>query len=198
MSESVLAVNTVELRKLLNLRPFIALPQEEIDRLYAGIEIYSIDHERAETDPSITQLTIFTVVHYNYSWLTFIKCMPDITNRSTSIRSAGLTGHVHSVGNNYLFLDDSLKKEVCRIIDDSILTNAGYHTRLAGLLFDNSDQYGRSHLGLVYVARLSRTGVEIKNDGIEKIELYGTGQLQEFRNQFDCWSRIVIDHIVAL
>lgn len=75
---------------------------------------------------------------------------------------------------------------------------AGYDLRLSGLLHDNSTLFGKSHLGLVFVARLRQHGLIDKSNGEAAICFSGTGELNQNREQFDPWSRLLLDHLEAL
>jgi predicted NUDIX family phosphoesterase len=199
MSEIVLAVHTAELRKILGSRPFIALPQEEIDRLHASIEVFTIDHNQTEKDSSITQLVAFTAIHYNYSWLT---CSYPGFNHKRGLAKAcsvGFTGHIRPDDGNGLFLDDSLKAAASRILADNFGIMVGYTVRLAGLLFDDSTGFGRIHLGLVYVVKLRQAGIDGDNrKGDFEISFCGMGELQQNCDRFENWSRILIGNLNAL
>jgi predicted NUDIX family phosphoesterase len=196
MSEPVLTVHTADLNALFGSRPFIALPQEEIDRLHASIEVSVTEHELAEQDPSITQLMAFVAIHHNYSWLTC--CSSDSPEQEAHARSVGFAGHLHPEGNNGLFLDESLNASAREVIDKCLAVPMGYDIRLAGLLCDGSTRFGRMHCGLVYVARLRQPGVEDLRKGESQIRFCGTEELRQERNRFEAWSRMVIDHLIAL
>jgi predicted NUDIX family phosphoesterase len=197
MRETILAVRTDALRKLLGSRPFIALPREEIDRLHASIEVFTADNEQADADPAITQLVAFTAVHYNYTWL---ACCPGSNHDGNAMNawSAGFIGHIFPEGNNSLFLDESLKTAASRIVDANVAVPAGYDVRLAGLLCDDSTPFGRRHLGLAYVVKLRQPGVDDRRNGEAGIRFYGIGELRQNRDRFDTWSQLLIDHLVAL
>jgi predicted NUDIX family phosphoesterase len=197
MTEMVQTVKIIDLVRLIGHRPFVALPREEIDRLYAGVEVITVAHDQAEADPSAAQLVAFAVVHHNYTWLTLPSNGLDLAASTTALRSVGVAGHIRPEGNNGLFLDDSLKAEAHRVVKIAGIGAEEYTLRLAGLLFDDSTDVGRRHLCLVYIARLRQAFTNSGADGIKDISLFGTGVLQEIRDRFDSWSRILIDHLVA-
>ncbi len=194
MKESVLTLNTLELKKITGTRTFMALPKEEIDRLYASVEVQKMEHAVADKDFSLTQLVAIVALHYNYSWLAFTI---DSTGKANHGSSLCTECHIPPFGNNNIFLDESLNIAACQLIDDWFIVEAGYDIRLAGLICDDSTKFGKSHLGLVFIARLRQAGVICRDDKNVNIKFHGMGELVQNREQFDSTSRVLIDHLIA-
>lgn len=198
MNEMVLTVRADELQKIIGIRPFLALPQEEIDRYYASVEVHPAEITETEKDPSGLPLVAIIAVHYNYSWLICTGKNDDtITTGAKNTLSLCLTGDLIFDGHNDIFLDESVKRAASLIVNDYIDTNAGYNLRLAGLLQDTPDSSGHSYLGTVFIVRLHQPGVSIKRKNME-IRFLGISELQQNRLLFDNWSRTLIDNISAL
>jgi predicted NUDIX family phosphoesterase len=53
------------------------------------------------------------------------------------------------------------------------------------------------HLGLVYVVKLRQPGMSDWGNGEARTRFHGMGELQQDRDRFEQWSRIIIDHFVA-
>jgi predicted NUDIX family phosphoesterase len=194
----VLTVRVDELQKIIGVRPFVALPQEEIDRYYASVEVHPAERTETEKDCSILPLVAIIAVHYNYSWLICTSKNDDtVTTGANNTLSLCLIGDIIFGGSNDIFLDESLKHAATLIVNDYIDTNAGYNLRLAGLLQATPDPSVHSYLGIVFIARLHQPGVRIKHKDTG-VRFFGTSELQQNRLQFDSWSRILIDHITAL
>jgi predicted NUDIX family phosphoesterase len=198
MSEMILTVREDDLRSIIGVRPFIALPREEIDRHYASVELHPMACRDAKKDASILPLVAIIAVHYNYSWLTFTSKNSDIKSTDTNdTLSLGLTGHIIFDGHNDIFLDERIKSAAMQIVNENITTQSGYDLRLAGLLRDAPAPSGKRGLGIVFIARLHQQGVIVRHNNVD-IHFLGTGELQQNRQQFDNWSRVIIDHITAL
>ena len=71
MSATILAVRTEDLRNVMGGKHFLALPQEEIDRHFASIEVFEVERKAVDIDPALKQLVAFAALHHNYSWLTY-------------------------------------------------------------------------------------------------------------------------------
>jgi hypothetical protein len=179
---------------VIGFRPFVALPQEEIDRLHASIEIEEMDYDQAVANPEKLILSLFIVVHFNYSWLTY----QDTFSPKLNYRSMGFTDFVLPQNHNGLFLDESFSIEADRILKNNLSIQSGYTLRLSGLIYGESTSFGKSHLGIVYVSRLRQSdSVCFKNNALKR-DYFTTGELCQYKDQFDSWSKILIEHVVAL
>lgn len=198
MGEQILVVRADELKKRIDFQRFLALPEEEIHKLYASVEVFAMDRDKAEHDPTYKQLVAYTAIHYNYSWLTYRRGSSLGEARLHGNRSMGIGGHINADDHANLFLDDHLKVAAYREVDEEVIIREKYDLRLAGLLNDDSNDVGRVHLGLVYVARLRQPDVEKREKGIAQIRFCGNGDLQQEREEFETWSQILIDNLHAL
>ena len=189
MDEKILTVRTQEFEEIIGLRPFKALPQEEIDRLYGSIEVNMTEHTLAEQNPSLLQLMVVTAFHYNYSWL--ISSGEINEKKTETTLSMCFVNHIQSDGYDDIFLDESIKRVASSTANHHIDIASAYDLRLAGLLLD------KLHLGLVYIFRLRQPGVIDRRNGEATIRFCGTGEIQQNRDRFDSWSRVLIDHLDA-
>jgi predicted NUDIX family phosphoesterase len=190
----VSVINISDYKKVIGLRPFVALPQEEIDRLFASIEIEEMDYNQATADTEKMILSLFIVVHFNYSWLTYEYACSSKLN----VKSMGFSDFALPQNHSGLFLDESLSIEADRILKDNLLIKSGYTLRLAGLIYDISIPHGKPYLGIVYVSRLHQNNsVCIKKNELQ-MDYFTTGELCQFKDRFESRSKIVIEHVVAL
>ena len=191
---NILVINADDFISITRARPFVALPQEEIDRLHASTELFTLPEDQAKHDPSVMQLTVLPIVHFNYSWVTLT---PETTSAEKT-RSLGIPACIPSEHESILFLDDELTEEAERTIRNRIRFDAGYTLRLAGILYDDSTAQSSSHPALVYVVRLHQAeSIALANDGYS-LSWCGTGELLLNRQAFDSASKIIIEHITAL
>jgi hypothetical protein len=173
MSEKILVVRAEEYVQQVGSRAFVGLPREEAERLHGCVEVLAIDRGRAAAEPSFLPLLTFTAIHYNYSWLTF----------EAGPRSLGIRAPLYADGEAPSFLDDALQASAQRAVESAIALGEPCQWRLAGLIQQDA-------LGLVYVARLPRR--------IEStLRSSGHGELSMEREQFEPWSRLLIDNLHA-
>lgn len=185
MANKIQVVSTDEFTQQVGKQRFKALPQEEIDRLYATVEVLTTQPELA-TNPLYRMLCTYTAIHYNYSWLTYRS------DNAHGKRSLGIGGAIEPK-ENPLFLEEGVLNDVMRTLEENLDMPTRPDVRLAGLIDD-----GDGRLGVVYVAKLRQREVVAFENGIRDVQLCGSGELPEKRDSFDSWSQILIDHLVAL
>jgi hypothetical protein len=191
MRSEIQVVNANEYGRVTGRRPFVALPQEEIDRLYASLEVLAAHQNEVEGDYGSIQLGLFVVAHHNYSWLI------NRNVKSNSI-SLGFFSHLSANSNNHLFLDDSIRTETRRVFEENVRLKTTYDVRLAGLIYDEADVFGKTHLGITCICRLRQQNqAEPMNEEFE-MSIMGNGELLQRRDQFDNWSKILIENINAM
>jgi len=184
LAEQVLVVRADEARRQLgNSQRFLGLPEEEIQRLFASIEVHAMDREGAARDPSCLQLVTYTAIHFNHLWVTCLR---------GPRRSMGIRAHLQADHQSHLFLDDHPKLAARREAEQAIPHQA-CDLRLAGLIQEEAG----GDLGLVYVAKL-RQAVPLTELAVPEARLGGHGDLQRERDQFEIWSQILIDNLHAL
>jgi predicted NUDIX family phosphoesterase len=192
LSGRILTIRKEELDHHPDFNGFLGLPKEEIQRYQDSLEVHALDRNQAEGNPAYKQLFCHAAVHHNYTWLTYRQ------PAEGTYRSMIFSGPITGITPHPLFLDESHKSSVLRILGAHIRIPDKYILRLAGLMNDDSDNFGRSHFGLVYVLRLLQPGVHKREEGIIDITYSGNGELIMDRGQFDPLSRILIDNIPAL
>jgi hypothetical protein len=173
-----LTVRVADLKRfILNEGPFVALPREEIERLHAAIEVRDASREPAEGD---LRLVACAAVHFNYSWLTYQRA---------GARSLGIEVEIGRDGRAPLFLDDEIQGDVERALTARGAAQGKIDVRLGGLLI------AQDRLGLLYLARLRQP--DVAQTGLEGLRFSGNGDLRQERAQFDAWSQVLIDNLVA-
>lgn len=180
----VLAVSSAAFQALVRAAPFVALPREEIDRLYAAIEVLVVDDDMLRQNTTLLVMHGCIAVHHNYTWLTF----PHADGQRTLLHSAALPVD----GPAPLFLGDDPVRWARREIEERLHIDGGCEVRLAGLLQDADGSRVPPRVGLLLIARLASrlTGMEA--------ECRGNLELRAGRSQFDPPSQVVIDHLAAL
>ena len=198
MGEKVLVVRSDELPRPLVGQRFKALPEEEILRHHGSVEVVALDRNLAEGDPSYRQLVTCTALHHNYRWLTHAHPSTGDALASAHQRSLIVSDVIRAGDRTPLFLDDRFAVAAACTVDGAVLIAGGYDLWLAGLIDNACNEFGRTPLGLVYVARLKQPGAAPRDPGISDIAFCGNGDLRIEHDRFEPWSRILIDHLDAL
>jgi predicted NUDIX family phosphoesterase len=198
MGEHILVVRTAELKKLADFQGFLPLAEEEVQQLYDAIDVFGMDRDKAEHDPTYKQLIAYSAIRSGDQFLTYLRGKDLGEARLHGNRSIGIGGHINSDDHANLFLDDHLKVAAFREVDEEVRIPEKYDLRLAGLLNDDSNDVGKVHLGLVYVADLAEPEVKKRERGIARISFETPDELRARREEFETWSQILIDNIQHL
>lgn len=198
MGEHILVVRTEELKKHADFQGFLPLAEDEVQRLYDAINVFGMDRDKAEHDPTFKQLIAYSAIRSGDQFLTYLRGKDLGEARLHGNRSIGIGGHINSDDSANLFLDDHLKVAAFREVDEEVRIPEKYNLRLAGLLNDDSNDVGKVHLGLVYVADLEEPEVKKRERGIAQISFEKPDELKARREEFETWSQILIDNIQHL
>ena len=198
MSEQILVVRADELRRHADFQGFLPVTEEEIHGLYEKVTVLPLERNKAEEDPTYKQLVAYTVVRSGGLYLTYLRGKGQGEARLRGNRSIGFGGHINSGDQATLFLDDFLKAAAYRELDEEIEIPAGIELRAAGLLNDDSNEVGRVHLGLVYLAELPSREFKKREQSITQITFANAEELRLDSEQFETWSRIIIINLDKL
>lgn len=178
----ILAVSAAEYLAQVGPNRYVGLPREEIERLYGSVEVQALTPEELSGDnTSYLTLATFTVIHYNYTWLTFERAE----------RSLGLTAAIYRDGPTPLFLDDAFARAARRSLDDASIVSGAVDWRLAGLVREGQ-------LGLVYIARLRQHWSPEENRSGLRVTRCNNGELQTEQRRFDAWSQLLIANLSSV
>ncbi len=195
MAEQILVVGADELRRFVDFQGFLPFGAEEVRRLCNTVPVLPMERGRVEHDPSYKQLVAYTVLSHGGRYLTYLRGKRQGEQRLRGNRSIGVGGHINSGDQATLFLDDRLKAAALRELDEEIEIAVPYQLRIAGLLNDDGNDVGRVHLGLVYRADLPQPAVSKREQSIARLAFADPAELRRDREQFETWSRILIDNL---
>lgn len=198
MAEQILVVQTDELRRHIDFQGFLPLSEDEVHKLYASVKVLPLERDKAENDPTYKQLVAYTVVRGGGLYLTYLRGKGQGEARLRGNRSIGFGGHINSGDQASLFLEDHLKAAAFRELDEEIEIPAAAELRCVGLLNDDSNEVGRVHLGLVYLADLPDLNFKKREKAIAQISLSDAEGLRRDMEQFETWSRILISSLDKL
>lgn len=178
-------------------RPFLALPTEEIQRLYGAVELEVVTTGAAsDVDGGRLRLETVTVLHRNYTWHTFAEVdvtapavgttLPNAPRRLTIENTCDPDEHCG------IFLDEDLMRAARRALEPHLLAST-YELRLGGLLVPKDEPAVK----LVYVARLKDSLQNVLRRGYVTVPM-GSGELVTRRSEFDPIGRTLIDNLSAL
>lgn len=195
MGETILVVRTSELRQHADFQGFLPLGNERVHQLYDSLDVLPMDRDKAEEDTDFKQLVAYSAVYEDGAWLAYVRGKDLGEERLHGNRSIGIGGHINPSDHANLFLGDHLTAAAHREIDEEITIEGNYQLRLAGMLNDDSNEVGKVHIGLVYVATLNGQPVKKRERGISRLSFMNAAEMQEKRDEFETWSQILIDNL---
>lgn len=195
MGEKILVLPTAELKKRIDFQGFHPITDEEVQKLYDEVGVFGMDRPAAEEDPTHKQLVAYNIIKSGDQYLSYVRGSSLGEARLHGNRSLGIGGHIDEADNATLFLDDHLKVAAHREIDEEVKISEKFDLRIVGLINDDSNEVGKVHLGLVYMAELSKPEVSKRERGIAQITFDSVEELQQQRDQFETWSQIIIDNL---
>jgi hypothetical protein len=178
----IVAVRAGEYLQRVGSQRFVALPREEIERLYGSVELHVPGRDALDESSGYLPLVTYTAAHYNYTWLTYQRAQ----------RSLAVSGFVLADGEPPLFLDESLLWSARREMERARALSAPVEWRLAGLINDGQQ------LGLVYIAKLRQRWSPEQNRSAVRVQCCNNGELRMERRQFEPWSQLLIDNVSSL
>ncbi len=192
-ANSVLAIRSSELSVFVQMSHFRALPAEEIERLYAAVEVHACTVAELAADVDWCPLEVGVAVHHNHRWLAFCD-----TAQPQSPRSLLLSAPAVSRRGIPLFLDASFVDAGRELIEAHMALPGRTELRLAGLMRREPQPGARAALTLVVVARLRHAEAQAKDARLTELEFWGEGDLQRGAAEFDLATLRLIDHLAAL
>jgi len=198
MGESILVVRSEELKEHVDFQGFLPLDSERVHALYDALEVIPMDRDLAEEDPTYKQFVAYSAIKAEQGWLAYVRGKGLGEARLHGNRSMGIGGHIDAGDHASLFIGDHLMTAAHREIDEEISVAGDYSLRLAGLLNDDSNEVGKVHIGLVYVAQVSADSISKRERGIAQLRFMDEQELQQKYSEFETWSQILIDNLSAL
>lgn len=155
-----------------------------------------MDRGKAETDPSFKQLIPYCVISQpGPLFFAYQRGSKGGENRLHTKWSIGVGGHINPIDGNGEA--DSYQKALERELNEEIFLKPGDidYTRLIGMLYDDSNEVGQVHFGMVHLVQLNdSTGLRLKDTSPE-LEYGSWKTLRELMvevDKFENWSQLII------
>lgn len=155
--------------------------------------------DELEANPSFKQLIPYMILMFRAEgeWMIFqyTRMKAQGEKRLHGKKSIGIGGHVNPsdlADANTHPLFGGARRELNEEVD----IHTAYRTfEHAGLLYDPSNDVGKVHLGIVMHVRLNAPCVLAKEDSMGFPGFLKLSQLVEFKDQFENWSQLCIEHL---
>ncbi len=151
-----------------------------------------------ETDPSFKQLIPYVILECNDAIGTrvfqYTRGKGQGEKRLHALRSIGIGGHISvedATG------DDWYRTGMQRELDEEVCIECNGQQRIVGLIYDNSTEVGRVHLGIVHIMQLSSCKVQTREDHLEDSGFQSVETIKSELNRLENWSQLCINHLYS-
>jgi len=153
-----------------------------------------------ETDPFYKQIIPYIVIiNDNEEIFCTKRTKKQSESRLHDMYSLGIGGHlnIHDFEKDYDFYDGFIKGMTREIDEEIILPQKFYWKHCSGFINDDSNDVGRVHFGMVYIVKVL-DNIEVREkDNMEKYSFRNKENIIQEYNNFENWSKIVIDNLLT-
>ncbi|MDX1944627.1 MAG: phosphoesterase [Pirellulaceae bacterium] len=198
-TEHVLVVPTSVFHQIGHFQGFCG----EVDRYLAGLLDPRHTSYRArasmEQDPSFKQLIPYVIFRHTaeggtVSLFQYTRGKGQGEARLHAKRSVGIGGHISAddadAGSPY---EEGMRRE----LEEEVLIDTPYHSRLAGLINDDQSEVGKVHLGVVHIFDVERPAVAPRETEIIEAGFRPVSELLADLSRFETWSQICLKALFA-
>ena len=147
-----------------------------------------------ETDPGFQQLIPYAVLRHGEELFHYRRGASGTEARLRALRSIGIGGHISEADAG---TGDLYRNGLMRELFEEVTIGGGWTEQLVGFINDDSLPVGRVHLGIVHVFELECAEVRSNEDALAGGGFAPLRELWRERNQFETWSRFVLEWLIA-
>jgi predicted NUDIX family phosphoesterase len=149
-----------------------------------------------EDDPSFKQLIPYVILECSDENQTrlfqYTRGKGQGEKRLHALRSIGIGGHISvedATG------DDWYRTGMQRELDEEVSIGCTGQQRIVGLIYDDSTEVGRVHLGIVHIMQLSSCKVQSREEQLEFSGFESVEVIQSEMERLENWSQLCIKHL---
>jgi len=149
-----------------------------------------------ETDPSFKQLIPYVLLECNNQDQTLLfqytRGKGQGEKRLHALKSIGIGGHISVEDAEG---EDWYRNGMHRELTEEVDIGCGGSDRIVGLIYDDSSEVGRVHLGIVHIMQLASCKVLPREDDLIDSGFRPVGAIQSQMQQLETWSQLCIKHL---
>jgi predicted NUDIX family phosphoesterase len=157
------------------------------------------DREEAETDETFKQVIPYCVLRWGKHYLAYQRTKKGQEVRLHDKWSLGVGGHINpqdgETGSPEMY-GQSVRRELF----EEVGLDRVYPEDIGGsigLLYDDSNQVGRVHFGVVHLVDIApRASLTFGDNALSSSEWFMLPELVQMSNFFENWSQLVIQHLL--
>jgi predicted NUDIX family phosphoesterase len=145
----------------------------------------------AEADPTHKQLIPYVVLRWGEQVFHYLRGKGGNEARLRALRSIGVGGHVSS--DDVVTAAVPYREAMLREVAEEVYLETAYTERCIGLINDDANAVGQVHLGIVHVFELAEPRVRRREEVLTEDGFAPLAELRGRREEFETWSRFVLD-----
>ncbi|WP_435017910.1 phosphoesterase [Tundrisphaera sp. TA3] len=198
MSERVMVVPTAEFERLGRFQGFSADADRYLDALLTPELVRFLPRSEVEDDPGFKQIIPYVIFRAGASVFTYARSKSSGEARLRRLRSLGVGGHVAEADADGSGSPEAYELALRRELDEEVALPAELGPiRRLGLINDDTNPVGLVHLGVVHLCDLDRPTLDPREDALADPEFIAVADLAARRDEFETWSQICIDALLA-
>jgi predicted NUDIX family phosphoesterase len=163
-----------------------------LDRSHQSFRPRSI----VENDPSFKQLIPYVILECNDEEQTrlfrYTRGKGQGEKRLHALQSIGIGGHI-SVEDAQG--DDWYRNGMQRELSEEVIIECGGKDQIVGLIYDDTTEVGRVHLGIVHVMQLSSCKATPREDHLLDAGFLPVEEIREQIGQMETWSQLCLKNL---
>lgn len=153
------------------------------------------ERDKVEQDPSWIQIIPQALVVYNNKILVNKRLKKQTETRLHDKFSLSIGGHLNPEDNFYPHLD-IIQMGLFREVSEEIILDIPFSTKYMGLVYDDSSEVSKVHLGVWFLLTPISDTIEINEK--DKMEAFFSNieELENFKDNFESWANIIYTHYI--
>jgi len=161
-----------------------------------------IPRPKAEADPAYKQLIPYVIMAHNGKYLSYVRGKRAGETRLVGSRSIGIGGHINPIDNEAPLFDTDFRHmyltAVEREVAEEVSLDTAHTDRIVALLYDQSNEVGSVHLGIVHFWKLDAPNVTKREQMITQMAFMTPDELHKVRDSLETWSQLCLDNLKSI
>jgi predicted NUDIX family phosphoesterase len=149
---------------------------------------------QAEEDESYKQLIPYVIFTHKTKILCYTRTKKSGEGRLRSKNSIGFGGHINDLDG--ASVRDAYQAGIRREMEEELVFDGNLdYLNFVGCIYDDSNDVGRVHFGMVYVLELDSPEVDTSDPSITDLRWLSTADLIDVRDRLENWSQMIVDSL---
>jgi len=196
--EQILVIPTSVIDAIGTINGFSENVDQFLKPILASEQLTFRPRSEMEADPNFKQLIPYVILQYKDSsgqpfLFTYTRGKGQGEARLHAKRSFGIGGHVSAedAAGGACPYEAGMRRE----LDEEVTIGSDFRESRMGLIYDDSTDVGRVHLGVVHLFELVRPDVKSNEDDLSDAAFVSVSELRKDRDRLEVWSQLCLDKL---